>query len=167
MLRRRARHGHSDRAGLAAALAALAIAGAGCGGDDEEQADVFPAGVAQPQSKVDFLREADRICFSSDARIEAAADELVAGGGEPPPGEVRRLALGIVVPSLEAEVRAIGALGAPAGDEDEVDQILAATERGIAQIEADPERLIDGPPSGLVQAGRLARAYGSEQCGVR
>jgi hypothetical protein len=73
----------------------------------------------------------------------------------------------IVVPGLEAEVRAIRALGAPAGDEATVERILRATERGIAEIEADPERAIDGPPPGLRQAGRLAGKYGSRECRAR
>jgi hypothetical protein len=166
VLRRRARHRHLDRAGLAAlaSLSALLLS-AGCGGDEAE--NEFPPGVAQAPTKVEFLREADRICFAQDARIEAAADDLATGPGEPPAAQVRRLALGIVVPALEAEVRAIGALPVPAGDEREVEAILAATERGIAQIEADPARLVDGPPPGLRAAGRLAEEYGSQQCGTR
>jgi hypothetical protein len=164
VLRRRARHRHLDRTRLVAVAALLGVAG--CGGGDEGE-DEFPLGVAQPQTKVEFLREADRICFAGDARIEAAADDLATAPGEPPAAQVRRLALGIVVPALEAEVRAIGALPVPAGDEPEVEAILAATERGIAQIEADPAGIVDGPPPGLREAGRLAEGYGSRQCGVR
>jgi hypothetical protein len=72
----------------------------------------------------------------------------------------------VVIPALEAEVRAIRALGAPAGDERRVEAILAATERGIEQIRADPVGVLDGPPPALREAGRLARAYGSAECGV-
>jgi hypothetical protein len=164
VLRRRARHRHLDRTRLVAVATLLAVAG--CGGGDEAE-DEFPPGVAQPPTKVEFLREADRICLSQDAQIEAAADDLVNAPGRPPPAQVRRLALGIVVPALEAEVRAIGALPVPVGDEREVEAILAATERGIAQIEVDPASLVDGPPPGLREAGRLAERYGSRQCGVR
>jgi hypothetical protein len=134
----------------------------GCGDEPE----TFPAGVAQPIAKVEFLAEADRICASTNARIEAAADGLVATGDQPPPAEVRRIIRSVVVPALEVEVRAIRALGAPAGDEREVAAILAATEEGIVQIEADPVGVLDGPPPALRRAGRLARAYGSRECGV-
>ena len=76
MLRRRARHGHPDRAALVVAGLALILA-AGCGGGEESTDDDFAPGVSQPIAKVEFLAEADRICASTNARIEAAADDLV------------------------------------------------------------------------------------------
>jgi hypothetical protein len=162
VLRRRARYRHHHRTGLAAVLAAAALAG--CGDDDDE--DFVPL-VAEPLSKVEFLREADRICFASEARIEAAADDLVAGRGQPDPAEVERVAIRIVVPALESEVRAIRALDAPEGDERRIEAILAATEQGIAAIERDPRGLLDGVPAPLTRAQRLAEDYGSQQCGFR
>jgi hypothetical protein len=140
------------------------VAAAGCGGEDGPE--TFPAGVSQPIAKVEFLAEADRICGSTNARVEAAADGLVATGDQPPPAEVRRVVRNVVVPALEVEVRAIRSLGAPSGDEAQVEAILAATEEGIAQVETDPVAVLDGPPPALRRAGRLARAYGSRECGV-
>jgi len=158
VLRRRARHRHADPARLVLVLVLVA----GCGGDEER---TFPEGVAQPIAKVEFLAEAERICGSTNARVEAAADGLVSTGDQPPPAEVRRAVIGVAVPALEAEVRAIRALGVPEGDERRVEAIIAATERGIEQIRADPVGVLDGPPPALREAGRLARAYGSENCG--
>jgi hypothetical protein len=141
------------------------VALAGCGGDDPDA--TYPAGVSRPIAKVRFLAEADRICHSTNARVEAAADDIATSGRDPRPAEARRLALGIAVPALEAEVQAIDSLGAPRGDEREVEAIIAATERGIAQIKADPAGVVDGPPPALRKAGRLARAYGSTECELR
>jgi hypothetical protein len=163
VLRRRARDRHADRAAVAIAAAAIA---AGCGSDDASD-DTFPAGVSRPIAKVRFLAEADRICHSTNVRVEAAADDLARGGREPRPAQARRVALGIAVPALEAEVQAISSLGAPRGDEQQVDAIIAATRRGIAQIRADPAGVVDGPPPALRKAGRLARAYGSSECELR
>ena len=155
--------------GCAAAFRAsaflLVLAVVGCGGEEGAPPPAAPAD--EPPTKLEFLAEADRICLSSDARIEAAADDLVAGRRDPPPAEVRRVVLGVVVPALETEVRAIRSLGAPAGDEARIEAILAATERGIAALEADPGRALDRPPQALREAGRLARAYGSRECGLR
>ncbi len=150
------------KAAAALAIAALLV---GCGGDDDEGG--FSPVVSDPVSKVEFLRQADEICLSTESQIEAAADDLLVDEGDPAPEEVEEVALGIVVPALEAEVAAIGALAVPEGDEEQVQAILDATEAGIAEIEADPQSLLDGPPESLREAQELARAYGSQQCGIR
>ena len=163
MLRRRPRYRHAYPAGLALGLV---LAAAGCGGGGETTS-AYPPGVARPIDKVEFLREAESICESTNARVEAAADDLVGGRNAPPPGEVRRIVIGIVIPALEAEVAAISSLGAPAGDEREIEAIIAAVEAGIAELRADPLSALEGPPPGLVRAGRLAANYGSRACDVR
>ncbi len=103
------------RAAIAAAAVLAAVALSGCGGDDGDT--TYAAGVSRPIAKVQFLREADRICASTNARIEAAGDDLIGGRSDPPPAEVKRVVIGVAIPALEAEVRAIRALGAPKGDE--------------------------------------------------
>jgi hypothetical protein len=118
-------------------------------------------------TKPQFLAEADRICQFTDARIEAAADDLVIGGRDPKPAEVRRVVTAVVIPGLETEVRAIRALGAPRGDAARIEGILAATERGIAAIEADPVGVLEGPPPPVLAASRLARRSGSVEGGSR
>ena len=148
----------------AATVALLVLALAGCGGGDEDEG--FAPGVSQPQTKVEFLREADRICLSTEQQIEAAADDLLGERGGVDPAEVERVALEIAVPALETEVLAIRAIPVPDGDQAEVEAILEATEQGIAEIEADPRALADGPPPSLRKAERLARSYGSQQCGL-
>lgn len=148
----------------AAALLAVAALLAGCGGDEDEGG--FSPVVSEPVSKLEFLRQADEICVSTESRIEAAADDLVTAKKDPAPAEVESIALEVVVPALESEVAAIGALGAPEGDEDEVQGILDATEAGIAEIEADPQALLDGPTDSLRRAEMLASQYGSSQCGI-
>lgn len=150
---------------LAAALAAaVALLVSGCG-DDEEGG--FSPVVSEPVSKVEFLRQADQICNAAESQIEAAADDLITAKEEPSPEEVEEVAINIVVPALKSEVAAIGALGAPEGDEDQVQGIIDATEAGIAEIEADPAALLDGAPPSLQEAEKLAREYGSQQCGIR
>ncbi len=89
------------------------------------------------------------------------------GRHDPPPAEVRRIVLNIVIPALQTEVEAISSLGAPAGDEQAVAHILSATREGIAQLRADPLSALEGPPPGIRAAGRLAAAYGSTTCDAR
>jgi hypothetical protein len=164
VLRRRTRHRNTHRAALATlALAAAALNGCGGGGGSSTSSSTPPA----PITKDHFLSEADRICHFTDARVEAAADDLVEAQRKPPPAKVRRVVLRIVVPTLQSEVDAIRALGSPAGDAARVDAILDATKRGIDQLEAHPTAVLDRPPAALRRAGRLARAYGSRECELR
>ena len=149
---------------VAAFFAAVCL-GIGCG--EEEDEGGFSPVVAEPLSKVEFVRQADEICVATESRIEAAADDLVTQKKDPAPAEVERIAVDIVIPALRSEVAAIEALGPPEGDEEEVEEILAATEEGIAAIEADPQGLLDGPPAALQRAGKLSRAYGAQECGIR
>lgn len=152
-------------AAIAGALVAVLFF-AGCGGDDSTTVG-YPPGVSRPIAKVEFLREASRICESTNARVEAAADDLVGGRHDPPPAEVRRIVLGIVIPALQAEVDAISSLGAPSGDERMVGRILDATRDGMDELRADPLSALDGAPPGLRAAGRLAAGYGAATCDVR
>ena len=149
-----------------AAVLTVAALFVGCG-DDGDDGDGFSPVVSEPLSKVEFLRQADEICVSTESRIEAAADDLVTAKKDPAPAEVERIALEIVVPALESEVAAIGALGAPEGDEEQVKAILDATKAGIAEVEADPQALLDGAPDSLRRAETLASQYGARQCGIR
>ena len=118
----------------------LAIAGAsrsrsslaGCGwrGASDGRRPSPPA-CSQPLAKVEFLAEADRICASTNARIEAAADDLATERPRPAPAEVRRVVIERRRSRRSRRRCARSARSARrAGDEDEVEAILAATERG-------------------------------------
>jgi DNA-directed RNA polymerase subunit F len=142
----------------------LVVGLVGCGGEGETTA----APVEPPAlTREEFLAEADRICFATESQIEAAVDDYAVSGEEPDPAQVRRVVGQIVVPSLRSEARAIRLLDPPPADEDEVEAILAATSRGADELAADPLSAIDGPPAALLEAERLARRYGSQECGLR
>ena len=141
----------------------LALALAGCGGGNATTSTFVEP---PPLTKEAFLREADRICFAVESQIEAAADDY-AGQKEPDPAEVRRIVRRVVVPKLRSEVSTIRLLDPPPEDVDEIEAILEATERGADVLDENPLTVLDEPPPDLREAERLARAYGSEQCGLR
>jgi hypothetical protein len=87
------------RAGRAtvAAVAALALAAAGCGGDDGP-------------SKKEFVSNANAVCKRHYAKISAAAGKLLAGGALPDPREFGRLAQGTIIPQYTAQVRELRAV---------------------------------------------------------
>jgi len=145
-----------------AALVLLALLIPGCGSDDAP-APAEPTAAAS--SKPEFLARADEICLSIETQIEASGDDLFNAPGRPKPATVGEFAFDVAIPKLREEVEAIRALGVPAGDDEQVEAILAAAERGIEQIRRDPDVLVSSAPPGLREAGRLARRYGSRECG--
>ena len=135
----------------------------GCGGDERTTTGFTEP---PPLTKAEFLAEADRICFAIESQIEASLDDFV-NDDNPDPAQVRRVVERIVVPRLRSEVETIRLLDPPPADVDEIERILAATERGTERLEADPETAVDRVPPELREAERLARAYGSRECGIR
>ncbi|UJA21464.1 hypothetical protein HJD18_15415 [Thermoleophilia bacterium SCSIO 60948] len=150
-----------------ATLIVLALTLAACGASSEPTSGTPRPEPEAPLPKDEFIAQADQICLSGDSRIEAAADDLATRNRQPTPAELRKLVEGLIVPGLRAEVDAIGALPPPEGSEDDVEAILDATSRAVDEIEADPTAVLDGPPPALREAGRLAREFGSEECGVQ
>ncbi|MGI8460167.1 MAG: hypothetical protein ACR2OC_00820, partial [Solirubrobacterales bacterium] len=106
------------------ALAGLALASfvvAGCG---EESSHAPPqearSDPASAPSKREFLDRADEICFSIDAQIEAAGDDLLIGlkpDERPSDAALRRFSRETVAPKLREEVDLIAALPPPEGGE--------------------------------------------------
>ena len=192
MLRWRPRHRHPDREGLidrsdsglrgrslrvargsarrgafvASALsAALLVSGCGGGGSGGEQAEPGPTTL----TKADFIHRADEICQFYETRIEAAGDDLLAElppSGKPTSAQLRGFARDVVVPNLELTIKGVGDLRPPASDEADVARILEQTATAVKQIKNDPVALAGGNPPALIEAGRLARRYGSNECGA-
>ncbi len=71
----------------------------------------------------------------------------------------------VLVPNVQGQHDDIDALGAPEGDEDDVQAILDALQEGIDAVEADPS-LITSSDDPLGEASDLAGEYGLTDCAV-
>jgi hypothetical protein len=152
---------------IAPALLAVAIAFAaiGCGDDDEDSASTT---TSSELTKAQFIREANRICKQQDAKIERASQQFFADAPndkEPPASEVAQFGKKTVFPAIQDEIDRIRALGAPEGDEDEVQKMLEAAESGLSKLEAEPDQLERGAiASSFEEFQKLASAYGLDEC---
>lgn len=135
-------------AAVAALIAMSAIAG--CGGSDE------PESLKKPQ----FVEQANSICENSESdRNEAMQDAAdgEAGGAES--------ATEAALPSIQEMIEELSDLGPPAGDEQEVQAIIAAFEDGAKKLEAGPAELAS-TVGAFERADQLAEEYGLTACAI-
>lgn len=117
-------------------------------------------------SKQAFLKKADTVCTETYNRVKVGFQAFVKGKSNPfsQPGEVKEFADTVLIPAKQQEVRRLRALGAPEGDGDEVEGILAAYEEGIERAEDDPQEAVSSAPGVFTKATDLSEAYGLKTC---
>jgi hypothetical protein len=151
---------------LFAALAALALV-AGCGsGSDSSSTEA----TASSLTKADFLKQGNAICAKGNKEIEQGFEEFgkehkFSKTNEPTQAELEEAAEEVLIPNIRQELDAIRALGAPSGEEAEVEKVLAAAEKGLKQGEEDPGAMIKEGEGPFKEANQLAREFGLVKCG--
>jgi len=142
----------------------LALIAAGCGSSDDST-DTVEETVTL--SKTEFIKQGDQICERAEKESETEAEEFAEENDfelEKASEEQLEEAIGeVLVPALDRQVEEIKALGAPEGDEEQVEAITAALEDASADVADDPSQAFEGEP--LEKASKLAKEYGFEVCG--
>jgi len=145
---------------LLALLAALVLCvfAAACG-DDGDDTDTASGGAL---SKEEFIAQADEICAAGDAQIDAQGEDFT---GRTDPSAREELVMTVIVPGTRDQVEQLRALSPPEGDEDEVNEFLDTLDRGLDELENDPEILAAGEgPATILDARKLAMEYGFKSC---
>jgi hypothetical protein len=145
--------------GAIAAALVLIVAVAGCGGGSDDSSSSTAAAL----SKEDFLKQGNQICADGNKEIEAASSQVFSSG-KPSQDEMDAFVNDTLIPSVQSQVDAIRALGAPEGDEDQVNAILDAAQGAIDEAKADPT-LLEGNNDPFAETNKLANAYGLTECG--
>lgn len=121
--------------------------------------------------RAEFIEKADEICADSHREIAVkGVAELRKGvkAGKSKEEIEADVLEGLLVPTLEDELEAIRALGAPAGDEGEVEAFLAAFEEVIEEAREDPQTFIQSSGEYTFghyrKPGHLMAAYGLSGC---
>ena len=135
---------------VAVAAGVLLALLAGCGSDSST-----PDALKKPA----FVQQANAICVTARDGREQASKDLV----ENDETEAAAATDALVSP-VKAMVKELGDLGAPKGDQKRVDEIVAAFEAGVAEVEEDPEAA--GLASAFARADELASAYGLSECTI-
>jgi hypothetical protein len=134
--------------------AAIGVITAGCG-----------SGGNKSLTKDDFVSQASSICSKASQKLEAVGQSFFKSGANRTEADFVNQK---VVPIFQQElIDRIDALGAPKGDESDVNAILDAGRQGLAKLKKNPLLIRAAQGSAkdpLAEMGRLATAYGI-RCG--
>jgi hypothetical protein len=138
---------------LAILVAMLVISG--CGGGDETTA----------LTKAEFTKQANAGCKEHDKEREQLFKEV---SKSIDPSEVTRkdqegLISEVLLPPYEKDIENLESLGAPEGDEQQVEAIIAAMQKSVDNVEAKPLVALRST-SQFAESNELAKKYGLDDC---
>jgi hypothetical protein len=135
---------------------------AGCGGGDS-------TGSGTALTKAEFISQGDAICEKGNEEIESGSEEFAEENEidtqNPTTAQQEELVSDVIVPNLNKQAEEIDALGAPSGEEAEVEAIVEAVETGAGEIEDEPGQLVEGNTTSFDKANKLASEFGFKVCG--
>ncbi len=140
---------------------------AGCGSDDEET-DTGSATVTITKNQL--ITQGDAICKQGDEEIEEGferyADENgIAKNEEPSDAQGVEIVETVIVPNIKTQSELIRGLGAPEGDEEEIEAMLDSLDEAIEDAEENPETLFEEESDPFGDPNGKAEDYGFKVCG--
>jgi hypothetical protein len=158
---------------LCVGLLSLGLLVAGCGSSDDsttggssEGGETSTASITKPE----LIKQGDEICTAGNKAIEEQAEEFAEEEGvdteNPTTEQQEELVTQVVAPEVKAQAEEIAALGAPSGEEAEVEAIVTAVEDAATEVEEDPSLIVEAKDNGpFTEANELATEYGFKVCG--
>ena len=147
---------------LVAGALAFGLIAAGCGGNDDESSSTGTESSTTALTKAEFLQKGNAICKAGNQEINQAFNQIQ---GNPTQAQAEQIVTDSIVPSVQGQIDDIRALGAPAGDEDQVNQILDDAQAANDKTKADPSLAIQENSDPFAKANQEATAYGLTECG--
>lgn len=141
----------------------LALGGlvVGCGGDSDGG-----DGGGDAPTKAEFVKEAEAKCKEIYKEVQkqlAAAARSLRANPSDEKGQEELLINTIILPTLQKQHDLIEELGAPDGDEERVDAILAALQKLEKEAEANPIGVL-ARTDPFREVDQLMKDYGIEAC---
>ena len=152
---------------LLAAVMALAVIVAGCGSSDDGTDTVD---VDVTITKDQLIAQGDRICKQGNTEIEEGFERYfeennISENREPSDEQGVEIVETVLVPNLKTQAELIRGLGAPEGDEEQVEELLDSLDEAIATAEDDPEALFNEDTDPFGDVNEQAQEYGFSECG--
>lgn len=140
---------------VAGLLIVALLAVAGCGGGDETTS----------LTKAEFTKQANAACKEHSKERDELFKKV---SNELDPSEVTRkdqemLISEVLLPPYEKNIESLESLGAPEGDEKEIEALIEAMEGSVEKVEAQPLVALR-TTSQFAEPNALAKNYGLDDC---
>lgn len=136
-----------------------ALGAAGCGSSSSGSAKTAATQPASISKSV-FLAKANAICVKGNAASKAARAKL---GASPTEEQIVAFVRGTEVPGVQAQIAAIRALGAPAGDRAKIKKMLDLAQQAVGRVKVVPTILTTGEDV-FAPFAAIAHPYGLTAC---
>ena len=147
--------------GLAvAAVLSVGLVLAACGSSNDNSTSTTAA-----LSKSELLKRGNAICKKGNQEINKAAKQIFAPHKEPSQADKTKFATETLIPSVQAQINGIEALGPPKGDEATVKKITDSAQAALDKGKKDPTVVVSDKTDPVAQANKLTKAYGLTVCG--
>jgi hypothetical protein len=138
---------------LGSLVASLGAAGCGSSSTTSTKTAAVPA-----ITKAELVAKGNAICTTGNGPPLAAAAKLA---GHPSPAQVGAIVQNTYVPSIEAQIRAISALGVPPGEQAQITKMLGLAQADLNKLKRNPALVATDVFGGFARA---AHPYGLTAC---
>ena len=148
------------------AAIAISVGLAACGGGSSST-DGGGSTTADPGiTKAELIKQGDAICTATDKKQDAAlkAYEKKHPNQLPDTATIEKTIKVVALPPIQAEIEELAALGAPAGEQLRVNQIIDGFEKAVKVATAKPGVLNEEGEGPFTAPDKLAAAYGFKAC---
>ena len=146
---------------VGALVGALLIVGCGSS-SDETTASI---------TKAEFLKQGNAICKAGNEEINEGFENFgkehnLKPNKEPSEAQFEELSETVLVPSVSTQIKEVRALGAPEGEEGEVDEFLTHAEEALEELEGEPALIAaEGKEEPFYLVNKEAATLGLTACG--
>src|SRR5262249_31013499 len=129
---------------LLACLVPFSLIAAGCGSSDNTETTATTAALTKAQ----FLKQGNAICAEGNKEINKNFEAFfkktnLKKNEEPSKAQKEEAAETILIPAIRKDVEGIKALGAPEGEEEQVEEIIDAAEEALETLESEPAEAVE------------------------
>lgn len=147
------------------ALMAALIVGvcvAGCGSSSSTTTETTAA-----ITKAEFVAKGNAVCVKGEKAQEAEINAYIKKNGlenqKPTKAQNVEIVETVLAPNIQSQINGVKALGAPSGEEQQVNSALELSQQTLERIEANPE-LAFGKGNVFAAAGKQLHALGLKEC---